>query len=177
NVAKVVWAPSGRGGGGSGGSGTGVGGSTGGGSGGGESPSAPATFTLDSSATEVHNVQGSQLTIDPSGMTADYHPPQTGAQWKTHYHWQVPTTLVAGKSSTGITIGETISEVQPDQELSDQINALAPDFAQAVQAHYHGSPSVEQSYGYTLAADTTQDFTITVGFVSSTVVYHYHRTN
>jgi hypothetical protein len=92
-------------------------------------------------------------------------------------HWQVPTTLLAGKSSTGITIGETISEVQPDKELSDQMNALAPDFAQAVQAHYHGSPTVEQSYGYTLAADATQDFTITVGFQSPMIVYHYHRTN
>jgi len=44
NVAKIVWAPSG------GGSGGGTGGGTGGGgASGGESPSAPATFTLDAS--------------------------------------------------------------------------------------------------------------------------------
>jgi hypothetical protein len=55
--------------------------------------------------------------------------------------------------------------------------ALVASVALAAPAHYHGSPTVEQSYGYTLTADTTQDFTITVGFMSSTVVYHYHRTN
>jgi hypothetical protein len=91
---------------------------------------------------------------------------------------QIPTTLIAGKGSSGITIGETISDVQPDQDDSDAMSVLAPDLAREVIVHYKGSPTVEQTYAYTLAADTTADFTISVGFQDgSLVVYHYDRTN
>ena len=94
----------------------------------------------------------------------------------------MPGTLVAGKKVAGaIMLADTISNVTPDQDISDQINALAPDFAQAVQVQYKtgsGSASGSMTYDYTLAADTTaSDFYITIGFVSSSVVYHYHRTS
>ncbi|HEV3128300.1 MAG TPA: hypothetical protein VGY32_04920 [Solirubrobacteraceae bacterium] len=58
------------------------------------------------------------------------------------------------------------------------MSVLAPDLALEVIVHYKGSPTVEQTYAYTLAADTTADFTISVGFQDgSLVVYHYDRTN
>jgi hypothetical protein len=185
-VVRVVWAANsggGSGGGGSGGGGGGGGGGTGGGGtgGGGGSGSSAATYSLVPGDTQVKDAQGARLTV--SGMTADYQTqPSDGAQWHFHYSWTVPGTLVAGrKVSGGIMIADTISNVSPDQDLLDQINALAPDFAQAVQVQYKkgsGSASASMTYDYTLAADTTApDFYITIGFVSSTVVYHYHRTS
>jgi hypothetical protein len=54
------------------------------------------------------------------------------------------------------------------------MSVLAPDLARQVIVHYKGSPTVEQTYAYTLAAD----FTISVGFQDgSLVVCHYDRTN
>jgi hypothetical protein len=173
-VVRVVWAASSGG-------GSGGGGSGGGNGGGGGSGSSAATYRLVPGDTQVKDVQGSRLTV--SGMTADYQTqPSDGAQWHFHYSWKVPDTLVAGrKVSGGIMIADTISNVSPDQDLLDQINALAPDFAQAVSVQYKkgsGSASASMTYDYTLAADTTApDFYITIGFVSSSVVYHYHRTS
>jgi hypothetical protein len=182
-VVRVVWAAKSGGGSGGGGGGTGGGGGAGGGGtgGGGGSGSSAVTYSLVPGDTQVKDAQGSRLTV--SGMTADYQTqPSDGAQWHAHYSWKVPGTLVAGRKVSGaIMIADTISNVSPDQDLSDQINALAPDFAQAVPVQYQkgsGSASASMTYDYTLAADTTApDFYITIGFVSSSVVYHYHRTS
>ncbi len=185
-VVRVVWATNsggGTGGGSGGGGGGGSGGGGGGAGGGGGSGSSAATYSLIPGDTKITDAQGPRLTVDASGMTADYQSlPSDGAQWHFHYSWKVPGTLVAGKKVSGaIMLSDTISNVTPDQDISDQINALAPDFVQAVPVQYKmggGSATGSMTYDYTLAADTTApDFYITIGFVSSTVVYHYHRTS
>ncbi len=113
-------------------------------------------------------------------MTADYQTPpgNHAGQWHVHYTWKIPTSLLAGHATSGITIGETISNVNPDQDLSDQLNALAPDFAQAATNQYRkgdGSQSTSQTFPYTLAADTPSGakFDIMIGFDSSYAIYHF----
>ena len=134
------------------------------------------TFVRVDAKTEINNAQGTKkLKINPAG-TADFttDPAEGGAQWKVHFTWKVPETIVAGENIQGaIKIGLTVSDVQPDQPLSNGINALAPDFAQQVIANYPSSASVSKSYDYKLSAGQTLPFTITIGFLSSSVVYHY----
>jgi hypothetical protein len=183
-VVRVVWAQGGSGsGGGSGGSGGGGSGGGGGGSGGGGSGSQPAKWTLDPSATDVSNAQGTALTIDPNGDAADldHTPDLHGGAWRVHYSWQVPGTLVAGQRVVGaIALTETISDVSPDQDLSGSMNTTAPDFAQELIDQYHmgdGQKTASDTYDYTLAADTTANVVeIVVGFEDSFVRYTYRRT-
>ncbi len=146
-------------------------------------PPPPAgAFLLDSSLTQITNTHPQELTIDPVGETGelDHTGPNGGAgnggDWKIHYSWKVPRTLIAGKTAS-ITLGDTISDVNPNQPLSDSINALAPDFAQQLIVHYPPSGPSSQTYAYKLAADQAgaKEITITIGFTSSTVVYHYRH--
>jgi hypothetical protein len=125
-----------------------------------------------------HNVQGTHLTFTngaPSG-SADFatNPAEGGAQWKTHFTWKVPTTLVAGtKIAGGIQLSVTVSDVKPEQPLSQGIKGFAPEFAQQIIAQYPSPGTASQSFDYTLPAGQTTDFTMTIEFVSSTAVYHY----
>ena len=99
-----------------------------------------------------------------------------GGAWKVDYSWKVPQTVTPGKSIE-ITIGIKFESVNPSQPLGMQISALAPDFAQAVQAHWPDSPTVSKTYTVPIAADQkdSSDVAMTIGFVSSGVVYHYRK--
>jgi hypothetical protein len=135
------------------------------------------TFSLQSGLTKMTNTHQSELTIDPSGMSAHLDNSKSGgAVWKIDYSWEVPRTITPGKSYT-ITLHDKILSVTPDQPLGDQINALAPDFAQAIQAHWPEKPDVSKTFTVPLAASQKDsgDIAITIGFVSSGVTYHYRK--
>ncbi len=139
-------------------------------------PSANA-FTLQSGLTKVTNTHQSELTIDAAGRTAHFDNSHGGsAVWKIDYSWEVPQTITPGKTYT-ITLHEEILSVSPSQPLGDQMNALAPDFAQAIQAHWPDNPDVSKTFTVPLAADQkdSSDIAITIGFVSSGVTYHYRK--
>jgi hypothetical protein len=138
-------------------------------------PPPPAgTFTLQSpKPTDVSNTHKSELTIDPDGMTAHFDA-ASGADWQSDYSWKVPQTITAGKTYT-ITLHDKILNVTPSQPLGDQMNALAPDFAQAIQAHWPDNPDVSKTFTVPLSAGQTSEFTITIGFISSGVTYHYKK--
>ena len=65
--------------------------------------------------------------------------------------------------------------MQPSQPLGDQTNAIAPDFAQAIQAHWPDAPDASKTFTVPVSAGTSasSDYTIRIGFVSSTITYHY----
>jgi hypothetical protein len=136
-------------------------------------------FTLVASLTEVKNVQGAKLQIDATGMSADldhtgqYGGAGNGGDWKVHYTWQVPQTLIPGNKYT-ITLGVAVSA--PNQQpLSIGMNALAPDFGQQLIVTYPNPSNLSKSYEGTLAADQkdSKEIIVTIGFESSYVIYHY----
>ena len=150
---------------------------------------AGTTFTLVSSPTCAtgetlvgqgcfRDVQGDKLKVGAAGTSgsADFatSPAEGGAQWKAHFTWHVPGTLVAGtKVQGGIQIGVTVSDVKPDQPLQQGVKGFAPGFAQQIIASYPATATASQSFDYTLPAGQTSAFTITIEFVSSTLTYHY----
>jgi hypothetical protein len=145
-------------------------------------PSPPSkAFTLVPSLTQVENADPGELTITPTASgqgILDHTGPNGGAgkggEWRTEYHWAVPSTLTPGKPAA-IFLQEIISEVNPQQPLSFQMNAIAPDFAQALQCHYPTQSSCSKTYPYPVAADQSgsAEITIDVGFEDSHVVFHY----
>jgi hypothetical protein len=139
-------------------------------------PPSATTFTLQQSLTKVTNTHTPELTIDAQGMAAVDNHCCDGGAWKVDYAWKVPQTVTPGKTIE-ITIGIKFESVNPSQPLGMQIGALAPDFAQAVQAHWPDSPTVSKTYTVPIAADQkdSSDIAITIGFVSSGVVYHYRK--
>lgn len=142
-------------------------------------PPSGTTFTrqpVDPSK-DVSNTHKSELTIDPAGMSAHFdNRASSGAHWKVDYSWEVPQTITPGKTYE-ITLHIKFLSVTPSQPLGDQMNALAPDFAQAIQAHWPDTPDVSKTFTVTLAADQkdSTDIPITIGFVSSGVTYHYRK--
>jgi len=144
----------------------------GGGTGGGSAP----TFTLQPGLTKVTNTHAPELKIDPEGMSADQDHCCDGGGWKIHYSWEVPQTITPGNTYT-IMLHIKMLSVTPDQPLGDQMNALAPDFAQAIQAHWPENKDVSKTFTVPLAEDQkdSSDIGITIGFVSSGVIYHYRK--
>src|SRR5437588_9753081 len=68
------------------------------------------TFTRVDGKTEVKYGQPKKLLQIDAGGSADFStdPAASGAQWKDHFHWTVPATIVAGKPSQ-VTIGVSVS--------------------------------------------------------------------
>ena len=124
------------------------------------------------------NVQGDKLTVGSASTSgsADYSskPSEGGAQWKDHFTWHVPQKIVAGtKIAGGIQLAITVSNVQPEQPLSQGIKGFAPGFAEQIIANYPAAATASKSFDYTLFASATSGFTITIEFMSSTLTYHY----
>jgi hypothetical protein len=145
-----------------------------GGGGGGGGGGTSKTLTLQPvKATDVSNTHQSELTIDASGRSAHFDA-SSGADWQADYSWKIPQTITAGNTYT-ITLHDKILNVTPSQPLGDQMNALAPDFAQAIQAHWPDNPDVEKTFNVPLTASDAgvSDYRITIGFISSSVTYHY----
>ena len=65
--------------------------------------------------------------------------------------------------------------MKPEQPLSDQINVLAPDFAQALNIKYPSPGGGSKTYTFPISASYrgTKELKITIGFVSSSVEYTY----
>ena len=145
-------------------------------------PGKPGTFMLNPALTEIKNPNAPELTIDAPGGTAldDHTGPYGGAgnagDWRTHYTWHVPGTLIAGKDAS-ITLGLDIADVNPVQPLLVGMTALAPNFAQQLTAHYPDQPTASKTYTVPIAADeaSAQEITVTVGVLSAQVIYHYER--
>ena len=145
---------------------------------------AAGTYVLAPQLTEVKNPNAPQLTIDATGGTADWnHTGQyggagNGGDWEVKYTFTVPGTLVPGKSAS-LTIGVQVVSENPVQPNGYQISALAPDFAQALSINYPTQASASKDYTVPISADyaggSTKELTITIGFVSANVVYHYER--
>lgn len=120
-------------------------------------PPAAGTFTLAPSLTKVTNTHVPELKIDGDGMTAHIDHCCDGGGWKIDYSWQVPQTITPGKSYQ-ITLHIKMLSVTPDQPLG------RPD-------------DVSKTFTMPLAASQkdSADIPITIGFVSSAVVYHYRK--
>jgi hypothetical protein len=140
-----------------------------------------ASFSLDPKKTEIKNPNAPELTISDGagGKAVDNHTgPNGGAghggDWKTTYTWHVPTALIPGKSAE-IIMGISIADVSPSQQLTSQMNALAPNFAQAFQIVYPGQSSGSKTFAYPFAEDEkdSPEVLVTVGMLSAQVVYHY----
>jgi hypothetical protein len=140
------------------------------------SPPAATAFRLQPSLTTVANTHSPELTIDPTAMTAVDNHCCDGGGWKVDYSWKMPATITPGKSYA-LTLHITFESVNPNQPLGMQMNALAPDFAQAIQAHWPDTPDVSRTFTVLLAASqkASSDIAITIGFVSSGVTYHYRK--
>jgi len=143
-------------------------------------PPKAGTFVLDPSKTEVQNPDAPATTIDAGGMTAEWnHTGQyggagNGGDWDVKYTWHVPTTLTAGQHTT-ITVGLTVSNVNPVQPQGFSIGAAAPDFTQTLDVQYPSKSADSVTYEVPIAADqaSSKEILITIGFVSDLVVYHY----
>jgi hypothetical protein len=125
----------------------------------------------------MKNTHQGELTIDAGGKSAHFdNSKSSGAHWQVEYSWTVPATIAPGKSYQ-LTLHETITGVQPNQPLGDQMNALAPDFAQAIQAHWPEAPDASKTFTVPVSASqsSSSDYTITIGFISSSVTYHYKK--
>lgn len=143
-----------------------------GGGGGGSGP----TFTVQPvKPTDVKNTHQGELTIDATGKSAHFES-RSGARVKVDYSWEVPQTITPGKS-VSITLHVQILSVTPDQPILDQMNALAPDFAQALQARWPDTPSATKTYTVPISEGYkgSSELTITIGFVSSSVTYRYKK--
>jgi hypothetical protein len=139
-------------------------------------PPSATTFTLQPGLTKVTNTHAPELKIDATGLSALEDHCCDGGGWKVEYSWKVPETITPGKAIQ-LTIGIKVLSVNPNQPVGFQISALAPDFAQAVQAHWPDTPSASKTFTVPVAADQkdSSDIAITIGFVSSGVVYHYRK--
>jgi len=140
-------------------------------------------FTLVPSLTQVENNVGApELTITDtaSGMGALDHTGQyggagKGGEWKVAYHWAVPSTLTPGKTAA-IYVQIVVTAVNPEQPISFQMNAIAPNFAQALQCHYPSQPC-SMTFPYEFAEDEVgaADVSIDIGFEDSHVIFHYRE--
>jgi hypothetical protein len=139
-------------------------------------PPSATTFSLQPGLTKVTNTHAPELKIDATGLSALEDHCCDGGGWKVEYSWKVPETITPGKAIQ-LTIGIKVLSVNPNQPVGFQITALAPDFAQAVQAHWPDTPSASKTFTVPIAADQkdSSDIAITIGFVSSGVVYHYRK--
>jgi hypothetical protein len=122
-------------------------------------PSTPGTYTLDPNLTKVTNLLGSEMTVTSTatGQGIDDHTGPNGGEgkggeWRTEYHWAVPTTLVPGKAAA-IYIAINVSQVNPEQPILFQISARAPDFSQVLPCHYPNPSSASKTYTVPIAAD------------------------
>ena len=138
-------------------------------------------WTLVSAAPKVTNVEGAQLQIDAAGHTAVWDHCCDGGKWKVGFSWSIPQTLVAGKPAA-ITLGIKVDESTAAPN-GYSLGAFAPDFKQAFRYTAQGPAAVplqSKTFSYTLgqgyASDPNyDDIAITIGFVSSSVTYTYHR--
>jgi hypothetical protein len=141
-------------------------------------PPSVGTFTLQPSLTKVTNTHPLELTIDADGRTAHFDNAKIspGFNWQIDFSWKVPETITPGKSIE-ITLEIELLGVKPSQSLGEQIFVLAPDFAQAVPAHWPDNKKASMTFTVPIAADQkdSSDIAITIGFVSSGVTYHYRK--
>ena len=128
----------------------------------------------------MHNVDPSELTITstPNGNgVLDHTGPHGGAgqggEWRIEYDWAVPSTLTSGKQAA-IYMQIKVSEVNPQQPLAVQMNAIAPGFAQALPCDYPAVPC-SMTFPYAVAEDQVSagEITIDVGFDDSHVIFPY----
>ena len=133
--------------------------------------------------TQVTNPNARQLKVDPTAGTGnwDHTGPYGGAgnggNWKVAYTWKVPTTVTPGKVAE-VTVGMTISDVDPVQPLGFQMVVRAPDLAQAFPLHYPEKASGSMTFKVPIPAyyKDLKDLAITVsGVVSAEITYHYER--
>lgn len=122
-------------------------------------PAPAQAYTLVPSLTKVTNLLGSEMTITDtaSGQGIDDHTgPNGGAgkggEWRTEYHWAVPTTLVPGKTAA-IYLAINVTQVNPQQPILFQMSARAPDFAQTLACHYPNPSSISKTYVVPIAVD------------------------
>jgi hypothetical protein len=140
------------------------------------------TFVLAPGLTEVKNPDAPSLTIQAAARTAEWnHTGQYGGaghggDWVARYTFHVPGTLVAGKTAQ-VTVGISVSNTNSQQPNGFAIGVLAPDFAQSLNMEYPNQASATKQYDVPISAGYTsvKELTITIGFVSAQVVYHYER--
>ena len=144
------------------------------------SPTPPGSYGLASGLTHVSNAQGGALTINASAdnavlnHTGKYGGAGNGGDWKVAYSWKLPPRLILGKP-VPITIAAVVSDVNPKQPLGASINVLAPNLAEQLAVNYPPNGPSSKTIQYTLAPDENvfKEITVTIGFESSYVTYHY----
>jgi hypothetical protein len=133
------------------------------------------TFTLVQPP-KVTNLNAKELTIQAAAGTATLNHCCDGGKWKSEYAWRVPKTLTAGKAAS-ITLSVTLSDVDPQQPINEQISALAPDFRQDLAIHYPDRPSATKTYPVPISASqaAAKEILVYVAFVNAEIRYTYRR--
>jgi hypothetical protein len=131
-------------------------------------------FKLVPGLTKVVNTHSPELTIDPTAGTGNEKHCCDGGSWDVTYTWKVPDTVVPG-TKYQVEVGIQVNKMKPEQPNGFQINVLAPDFAQAYNIEYPHPTGGTTTFDIAVASDQSgsKEYTITIGFVSSTVTYTY----
>jgi hypothetical protein len=144
----------------------------------GPSRTSGANFSLNPAKTQVTNTHQTELTIDAAGHSAHFDNSKSGgAHWQADYSWTIPSTLTTGKSATA-SIKDSILAVQPEQSLRDYMNIRGPDFAKQLIVDHPspGTGTLNVTFPISAGYASSKELTITIEFISSSVVYHYIRT-
>jgi hypothetical protein len=114
------------------------------------------------------------MTIDPTAGTGSVKHCCDGGAWDVTYTWKVPDTVVPG-TTYQVEVGIQASNVKPEQPLGFQIAVLAPDFAQSYSIDYPHPAGGSKTFDIPVASDQSgsKEYTITIGFNSSSVTYTY----
>jgi hypothetical protein len=133
-----------------------------------------ALFKLVPGLTKVVNTHSTELTIDPTAGTGHEKHCCDGGSWDVTYTWKVPDTVVPG-TKYQVEVGIQVNKMNPDQPNGFQINVLAPDFAQAYNIEYPHPKGGSTTFEIPVASDQSgaKEYSITIGFVSSSVTYTY----
>lgn len=137
-------------------------------------PGQSTILKLVPALTKVVNTHAAEMTIDPAAGSASEKHCCDGGSWDVTYSFEVPETIVPGTNAP-VTVGIQVNKVNPEQPLGFQITVLAPDFAQAYSFEYPHPTGGSKAFAIPVSADysSARQYTITIGFNSSSVTYTY----
>ena len=99
-----------------------------------------------------------------------------GGEWKVEYTFKVPRTLSPGKSAS-ISLSLKASDLKPEQPLSVEMSATAPDFKRTLSINYPNPAEASKVFTFPISAGYKdfKEIEIRVGVLSAEVIYTYQR--